>query len=836
MGEPSAIDAYDMRGLTLVISAIAWLAGILLASVVTLPVLAWLVGAGGALIALMLVRHRARTRLMVFLVLCLCLSAWRYSSILPGNDPRSITTAIGKGALTVRGTVVAEPKVQGHMRVLLVAATAISRNNGASWKVANGEIEVQTLGTLLDDPYGANYGDDVELNGKLQPALPHSVRSIFASMAFARVTVDHSGGNPVLAFLYHLRSTLADRIAQSLPQPAAALLIAIVLSLHTPGLQPLTQAFSVTNTAHLIAPSGFKVTILAGLVASSARWLSAQRSRGQLPAQMQRDWRRWLVSLLVILTIAGYTILSGAGAAALRAGMMGTLLVIAPRLNRSYNVYTALAFTAVLLSAVDPFVLWDSGFQLSFLGTLGIVLLTPLFQHLLHPLTRIPTGTYLAEVIAVTLAAQTATLPIFGVTFHQLSLVAPLANMLTVPLLGPLILLGLLVSGAGLVFAPLALVCGWVAWPLLWFVSATVLWCAQLPGAYLTIDTFGTALAWSYYALLALATALLIQRYSRSPASHTQHRQASPIPALSPRLWRSIQVGTALLIIATTGIMTLLPPQQPFTITFFDLHPAGQPGQGESIFIRTATGRTVLIDGGLDAVALTQALNTQLPPWQHHLDMLILTSARLDHITGLQDVLARYSIDLVLDAGMLHPTATYARWRRTISERAVRYLTAIQGTTIPIGSQAALQVLWPTALLHKGSNEINDNSLVLRLVAPGLHLLLLGTSVQSSYALAGLRADISAPFLQADIVQMMAEAGKPIPPALADVLTKVQPSLLVLTPAALTAQQRKNGVSSIIALPALLSGQGTHWHTVQTAQVGTLEVSSANAGWSMAFT
>src|SRR5713226_715858 len=142
---------------------------------------------------------------------------------------------------------------------------------------------------------------------------------------------------------------------------------------------------------------------------------------------------------------------------------------------------------------------WDAGFQLSFLGTLGIVLLTPLFQRLFHPLECLPSGHYIAEIIAVTLAAQVATLPIFALTFHQVSFIAPIANLLTVPLLGALILLGLLVCGTGLLFAPLGILCGWAAWPILWYLTNIVAWCAALPGAYLSVSNLNSGLAWCYY-------------------------------------------------------------------------------------------------------------------------------------------------------------------------------------------------------------------------------------------------------------------------------------------------------------------------------------------------
>src|SRR6266849_4259798 len=87
--------------------------------------------------------------------------------------------------------------------------------------------------------------------------------------------------------------------------------------------------------------------------------------------------------------------------------------------------------------------LWNAGFQLSTLGTLGIVALTPLFRRLFQPIERLPFAILLTETVAVTLAAQIATLPIFAFTFTQISIIAPFANLLTVPLLGTLILLGI---------------------------------------------------------------------------------------------------------------------------------------------------------------------------------------------------------------------------------------------------------------------------------------------------------------------------------------------------------------------------------------------------------
>src|SRR5204863_1021440 len=111
------------------------------------------------------------------------------------------------------------------------------------------------------------------------------------------------------------------------------------------------------------------------------------------------------------------------------------------------------------------------------------------FQRLLAPLERLPLGHFITENMAVTLAAQVATLPIFATTFQNISFIAPIANMLTVPLLSTSIFLGIVISTTGLLSIPLASICGWVAHPLLWYIRTIVQWCAHVPYAYIGVGT-----------------------------------------------------------------------------------------------------------------------------------------------------------------------------------------------------------------------------------------------------------------------------------------------------------------------------------------------------------
>ncbi len=441
---------------------------------------------------------------------------------------------------------------------------------------------------------------------------------------------------------------------------------------------------------------------------------------------------------------------------------------------------------------------------------------------------------YVAEILAATLAAITVTLPLTAIDFHNVSFIAPVTNILTVPLLGLLLLLGMFLCIAGLIFLPLATLIGYVAWPFLVYINTVVMWCFNIPYSYINVGPFNQILVWLYYAFLAL----LVYALWRKQIFHAvkTHGHASLFP-WSQRTRLLVQGGIALLIVLATGTTALAAqPDGHLTVTFLNVGPTQQEPQGEAILVHTPDGKTILIDGGPDATSLSQELDSRLPSWQRTLDAVVLTSPRAEHLAGLQDIVTRFSIGEVIDGGMLHPSTAYALWRSTIRNRNIHYIQVFQGMTLRIGTQVTLQILWPRSSLHKGINEIRDNGLVVRLTSQNFSLLLLGATAQSQYALAGLMAAIPFNYMHASIVQIIGEVDKQFPVELTGVLQHVQPSLLVISPGALSAKLRKSEATSVIALPPMLAAKTSyfpHMQVVQTAQVGTLEIRSSAGDWSV---
>lgn len=254
--------APDLRGLLLVVLAGCWLAGIVLNSWLFLPSAGLLAMAALCLLVAGFFWRRLFVRMAGLALLCLCLGAWRYTAVSPVGDAHAVRALIGSGKLKLQGTIADEPRLENHSTLLTAAVSSVSRDGGQGWQDVHGTIQVQALGATFDDPYAPRYGDTIQLQGSLTAPPAYSSPEIQASMAFPRLFITSRGGNPLLVFLYQARTTLAGILMQALPQPFAALLIAIFLSLRTPALKPLLPLFNVTGTAHLIAPSSIMCVLV----------------------------------------------------------------------------------------------------------------------------------------------------------------------------------------------------------------------------------------------------------------------------------------------------------------------------------------------------------------------------------------------------------------------------------------------------------------------------------------------------------------------------------------------------------------------------------------------
>jgi ComEC/Rec2-related protein len=269
-------------------------------------------------------------------------------------------------------------------------------------------------------------------------------------------------------FLNYAKEWLVSAVAKMLPEPHAGFLDGLLVGTGA-GSPEIKAAFAATGTAHVMALSGWNVTLISGW---TDRLLAFFR--------LKKTKRLALGALLV----AVFVIATGASASLLRAAIMGFLVTAAAASGRRSAPRRAVVFAAGAMLAISPrIIVNDLGFALSVAATLGLVYLSPFFKPFSD---RLPDRFNISETVAGTLGATLATLPITLAVFGQTSLVALPANLLLLPFIAPTMAVGFICAALSSTFPPLISLCAWIASLFTNYDLSLVKALARIPGASLT--------------------------------------------------------------------------------------------------------------------------------------------------------------------------------------------------------------------------------------------------------------------------------------------------------------------------------------------------------------
>jgi competence protein ComEC len=688
--------------MTLIFLSAAWLAGIALAHALTLP---WqillLIGLIGA-IGLVGWRGGRRLRLACGCLLALALGGGRFLLSRPHFDARSLATYNDVGTVTLEGVVATEPDVREAHVNLRVRAEQVTLPDGR-------ELEVDGLALVRAKRYPAfDYGDRLRITGPL--ATPPTDRDfsyrdylarqgIHSWMERARVRRVGSGeGSPLYAALLAFKARAQRTIGAILHEPEASLLTGILLGIESGIPADLMEAFSATGTTHIIAISGFNITIIAGIFAGLSQRLVGPR------------YATWVAIAGVVI----YTLFVGGSAAVVRAAVMGILYLLGKHLGRTTFAPASLAAAGVAMTLLNPYTLWDVGFQLSFAATVGLILYTePLERGATRLLARITSEhqaervvSWLSEALLVTLAAQITTLPITLFYFRRLSLVTLLTNLLILPVQSGVMILGGIATLTGLVWLPAGQMLGWIAWLFLAYTIEMVRITARVPFASVALVRFDGWMAWGTYALLAAITWWRYQPVEQR--DEWRARIGAVWQSFTARLSDQILLGGSALILLLSTLAWRSLPDGRLRVSFLDV------GPGDAIFIETPSGRQVLIDGGPSPSRLLDQLGRHMGFWDHSLDLVVLSHPDDDLLPGLLPVLERYQVDRVIAPRTDCVSRVCSEWERSLALESTSVLTGEAGLRVWLDEGLLLTVLYPGPGGVSGAN-MNDGSLVMRI-------------------------------------------------------------------------------------------------------------------------
>lgn len=307
---------------------------------------------------------------------------------------------------------------------------------------------------------------------------------IYAVIYQAKIErVDRKESSSLLGFVFDFKIDFESRISRIFSEPYAGFMAGLLLGSRRGISAELTQKFNTTGLSHIVAVSGYNITMLIVVVSGMFGFLGRKR--------------KVIASAIMIVV---FVILVGAGASVVRAAIMGGVGLLALWFGRTYFVSISLFTAAFFMNLFNPLILLnDAGFQLSFLATCGLVYISPLIEKYF---VKLPQFFGIRESMTVTISAQILALPIILLNFERLSLIAPFANVLVLPFVPAAMFFGFFAVILGYFSNFIALVFGFFAYLVMSLMVLLVRFFEVVPLASVSVDWFNFWLAGIYYFLI----------------------------------------------------------------------------------------------------------------------------------------------------------------------------------------------------------------------------------------------------------------------------------------------------------------------------------------------
>lgn len=468
---------------------LAFIFGLALSSFFDFPFLAAYIILLISLILIVLFWQNPKIRLIGLAGIFLFLGILRFELAIPKVDENKIQF-YNNERVTFVGTVSEYPDRRIDHAKLTVEPESLKYSD--DFKKVSGKVLIKT------DLYPEyDYGDKIQASCKLIE--PEPIEDFAYDKYLARFgiyslcynpnikLIEKDKGNIFWSAVYSIKNKSQSVINQSLSEPAASIFSAMSLGNRRTVPQDLIENFSKTGISHIIAISGMHITIVAGIFMSVLLGLHISRRKSF-----------YFAGAALFL----FVVLVGLPASAVRAGTMGFLVLLAMNTGRVSRLTNSLVLVAVLMLLANPLILrYDIGFQLSFLAVLSLMYFSDFFERFLNKL-KIPDFLGAKGALKMTLSAQILVLPLIAYNFKRVSIIAPLANVLIIPLLPFIMILGFIALLPGFVFISASNILFWPVWLLLTYLIKVVQFLSGFSFSHLEIQFIPWYLIALIYAII----------------------------------------------------------------------------------------------------------------------------------------------------------------------------------------------------------------------------------------------------------------------------------------------------------------------------------------------
>jgi len=305
------------------------------------------------------------------------------------------------------------------------------------------------------------YGDEILIEGELEEPENFSdfdykaylaKEGIYSIVNYPKLEIiGYKPNSLIKVILFKIKNSFEEKINKIIPEPESGFLSGLILGERQSMDKELKDKMQKSGTSHLVALSGYNITIICSAALSLFLFFGFKRGTAF-----------WLVILFVI----SFVLMTGASASVVRAGIMGVLFLLSQKIGRLYYPRNALFLAGAVMVLINPKILrFDFAFQLSFAATLGLIYFYSFFERIL----KADKSSFLnwRSILATTLSAQLAVLPLIILRFGYFPIVSPFSNIFILSLIPITMLLGFSIGVLGFLFFGLAEILGFLPYLLL---------------------------------------------------------------------------------------------------------------------------------------------------------------------------------------------------------------------------------------------------------------------------------------------------------------------------------------------------------------------------------
>lgn len=466
------------------------------------------------------------------------------------------------------------------------------------------------------------------------------------------------------SFIHNIQKYIRDTINGTLTDEEGNLLLAILLGDKDKLSEDIQESFKTSNLSHMLAVSGAHVSyIILGLTYVLQNSIIGKKN-GKIVC---------IFFLLVFMAITNFT------PSVTRACIMAVLTLFSGIIYRKSDVYTNISVAALITLIFNPYSLLDLGFQLSYGGTIGIIIFIKRIQE---KKSNSKVINYIKQMALVSIYANIIIIPIMMYHFNTVSFTFIISNIMASPILGIIVITGFLFIIASITVKPLTRLIAIFIKPILSILIKISQICSKLPFSNILVVTPYMFNVISYYAIIL---------YCIKSKKNNKCK---------------IIICLLIVLILINFIIYIFP--QKLRIFFIDV------GQGDSTLIITPDKKTVLIDGGGsdsfdvgEKVLLPYLLDRRILK----VDYVLISHFDTDHCGGILTIMEKVKVKNIIISEQAEHSENYERFKKLMIHKKIRLIEVKKGDKIKIGRYSEFKILFPTSRLLS-ENPLNNNSIV----------------------------------------------------------------------------------------------------------------------------